>query len=571
MSSKNLLLILVVLAALALGGGLFLLGDGAASDRGLSPINPADLADSALGANSSFGGGLEQPADLTLPAADNRRGEDETTVAWPLEVRLELLEAKNDPQQDGVPRKGTGGNARLVGSIRGEDQKGVAATVTFVAGANEGLVLHADQTGSFGVNSLFPGLALVRVVSGRHVAMREISLRQARDAQLNVSFARTTDLTGEVVDKDGKPIEGAEVQIDGQEARTDLEGVFRFSRMASGKVYVQVDKPGYASHRENLMVAGGHVIERGTIKFTLEVGATLRINVAERVGSRGDALLYFLPSTARGLDRRFPWHELNPTRVVPGGSVLLEDLPAERVNLWLFHTGAVAAPSAVGVRLRPGTETVKTLHLEPAEQIKGVVKQDGEPVRRARVTCEAPDRLSASMSIFGEGPGFFDADLLPSFPVAIQEVFTDDEGKFALTAWSKVAPAHYVTATSQDGQFTDCKILTSDKREVELNLEPVDVGDSEVEVALADRFQGLPVKVWINGAPQEPFVLPADKELIIRGLNDGAWSFHAKWNSEELHSNPRFILDRDYRIPINLPEGALIGQTKDELLRAGKL
>jgi len=570
MNSKNLLLVALVLVAVLLALGLLLFGGESGRPAPVAAIDPARAAEQPVDTGPGWGTKPEKES-LAPPVAVVRHGESETTVAYPLEIRLEMLESNANPREKGVTPKGTGGNSKLAGLIRGLEQEGLAATITIIGGGNAGRVLHTDHTGAFGATDLFPGLALARIDAGRLIAVREISLRQGREAQLNVSFHRTSDVAGEVITREGTPVEGAIVRMDGQETLTDHEGVFRFGRMTPGKVYLEVEMRGFASHRENLPIAGGHVIERGTIKITLVPGAKLRINVAERVGSRGEALLYFLPSIAVGRDRRFPWHEVNPTRVVPGGSVLIEDLPAERINLWLFHTGAVATPSAaVGVHLRAGIETTKTLHLKPATLIKGVVRKDGEPVRGARVTSEAPDRVHATMSVFGGSLSFFDSALMPAFPVAIEEVYTDDEGKFAITAWDNVASAHYVSAYSQDKEFSACKILAAGVHVIDLDLEPVDVGDSAVEVSLPDRFQGLPVKVWVDGAPREPFVLASDRSLEIPGLSDGVWTFQAKWRGAELKGIESFELVKDYRIPVHLPDGAIIGQTQDEIDRTKK-
>lgn len=567
MNSKNLTLLVLVLAGLGLGAGLFLLEGENGTEHVVEPIdrtaeNRKELEDTGWSHTN------RDPDQVTAKLAEPKRTTgNESTVAWPLEIRLEMLESSTSPQREGVPAKGTGANAHLAGLIRGAGEQGLPSTITFIGGANAERVLHSDSNGSFGAHDLYPGLALARVSGGQHVAVREISLRQGREAQLNVSFHRTTSLVGEVIDRDGKPIAGATVSMDGQVTTTDLEGVFRYPRMTPGRVYVQVDKPGFASYRENLPIAGGKTIEQGTIKFTLEKGASLRINVLERVGSRGDALLYFLPATARGRDRRFPWHEHNPTRVLPGGTVLIEDLPAERVNLWLFHTGAKATPAATAVRLRPGVETTKTLHLEPAPQIKGVVRRDGAPVARARVSCEVPDRVSTTMSAFGEGPGFFDIALLPEFPVANQVVYTNDQGEFAVTAWTERSTAKYITATSNDGLYSACEVIKSDQLKLELNLQPIDEGDSRVEIDLPERFQGLPVKIWVNGAPREPFTLHRDKDLVVSGLNDGVWAFASRWNSERLQEVSRFDLTGKYRVAVHLPEGAIVGQTDDVLKR----
>ena len=292
MTSKNLLLLVLVIAGLVLGAGLFLFGGETSQPHVVEPIDRDQELREEL-EQTPWGGRTERrDTELAGPAYDPRKGADQTTVAWPLEIRLDLLESSVAPQAEGVPAKGTGANARITGSVRDGSQKGIPARVTLIAGANEGRVLQSDSSGSFGARDLYPGLTLARIEAGRHVAVREIALRQGREAQLNVSFHRTTTLTGEVIDRDGNPIEAAQVSMDGQVTTTDHEGVFNFPRMTPGRVYVQVDKPGYASHRENLPIAGAKTVERGTIKFTLEKGASLRINVMERVGSRGDALLF---------------------------------------------------------------------------------------------------------------------------------------------------------------------------------------------------------------------------------------------------------------------------------------
>ena len=569
MKSKNLILFLI-LAGFALGGGALWLfaSDGPEQDpNALVPGKDFEAVHGGLGGTEDEG--LREVGDIDAPPEFPRSDRDETTVAWPLKVDLRLLEAKHDPRAEDVPPKGTGATAAIEGRIMGTKQEGLPARLTVIAGANQGRVFHCDKTGQFGASDLYPGLSLIRVDHGVHTSVREVSLRQRQTAQLNIGYSRPSVVYGEVIDRNGAPIEGAAVRMDGQEAFTDHEGVFYFSRMTSGHVYVEVEKLGYASYREILPISGGHTIERGQIKFTLQQGARLEILVQERVGSAGEAELFFLPAVARGRDRRFPWHKVNPTKVYPGGRVLIEDLPPERVNLWLFHTGAVAQPRATAVRLRAGETTTKTLHLQPAPTIRGVVKHDGKPVDRARVVSEAPDRGAAALSIFGEGPGFFLISLLPDLPMSREEVFTDAEGRFSVTAWEDVATAHYVSAFAKDGQLGACKIVPRGEREVELELEEVDDGTSRITLNLPDRFQGLPVEVRVNGAPREKFVLPSGDDLVVGDLNDGAWALLAEWRGSKLLETKRFDLDGRYRATVNLPEEAIIGQTEDELIRAG--
>jgi len=571
--SRTTLLLLLVLAASAVGGAAWF----ALLDSEPLPATPTQFE------------GVERPAldepveqslpprDLAEPDSTERTEPGATEVVIPLEVELTLVRRGAFERLDGMLPRGTGASAELRGAIYGGDSKGASATITFIGGPNAGRVLSTDMTGAFGATDLYPGLDIVTVrTSLGSLAQREVRLREGREEQLNVSFARPATVYGAVKDRAGEPIVAATVRLDGQETFTDDLGEFQFPRVAGGKALLIVDKAGYALYRETVPITAGRVVPKDRLTFVLAPAASLEVHVIETIGSRQAAKLYLIPSGGQRVNtsvgqRTFPWHLVNPVDVYPGGSVLIEQLPEGSVNMMLFHSGAVAKPRQSRIKLTPGRKRTQELHLEPAFELRGQVLKDGKPAVGAIVQLEAPNRAEATIEALQKHKDFGQGMVLPHLPAALQRVRTDKLGKFYLTAGEGRTKGFYLTAHTEDGEWSAGTIVQAESDELTLELKRVIDESGAIRVQLPGRYQALPIELRVQGEPRDPFNLAAADDLVVDGLERGTWRLTLRFDGEWLTPGQLLRITGDeavYRCP-RLPDGAIDGQSEEERRRAG--
>ncbi|MCP3914590.1 MAG: carboxypeptidase regulatory-like domain-containing protein [bacterium] len=578
--STSLLVVLVLLV----GGGAALqwflggLDDGASEESDAVGMAPEEGPPIEAVAPTGEPDGIARTDLVPSTQATPTVADSETTVAYPLLVEVSLVRRGTFTPVEGVPALGSGANARIRGSVLAPNGSGLAATITFEHGPNAGRVLTCDSSGAFGASDLHQGYSVVRIEArGVGMSEREVLLRQLSETPLNVTFGRPASVAGIVKDRKGEPIVGATVRLDGGESTTDDEGTFYFPQVTAGAVLAVVKKPGYTMYRETVHLEAGGAIQRDRMTFTLLPAASLDVSIQERLGT-GPAQLYMFPAGGQPANtgvgqRSFPWHEVNPTSIPPGGSVSIDGLPDTSVTLVLFQAGAEAHPRMVNQRLYSGRKSSVVLHLKPSPVVRGVVKgTDGKPVSRARVQLEAPHRSLATTKILQKRPTFNMEMILPHLPSALQEVQTDSRGRFALTAYDVLRDGVYLSAETQDGTQRGTLVVTSGAKEVELRLQPVSAEQGGLELKMAGRFQGLPVHVRINGTPDDPVVLPAGTELSLEELEAGTWRLDARWRGRYLVQNQLFDVAAGKRseLALVLPRGALEGQTEDERRRAGK-
>lgn len=530
----------------------------------VKPFEPAKVGDdSSPGAGDrTRGGELEAAPPEEQPT---------TTVVFPLKVELELVRSEFTPQADAAPALGSAATARLKGSVHTVGDAGVRAVVNFVAGPNQGRTLYCDGTGSFGANDLYPGLSLVQVsapmIPG---SLREVRLRQDRESQLNIGYGRPGIVYGEVFDADGKLLQGAKVTLDGQVTETDDKGSFYFNGIASGEVTAYVEKPGFASTFQTLSIVAAKTVEMGTLKFRLERAARLEIAVEERLNAQIPTAVFLLPENPEG-ERKFPWFKINPVRVFPGGVLTVEDLPATRVAVRLFHSGSVAKPAQQTVTLVAGQTEHVSLHMQPAPVVNGVVSQDGKPVASAHVRMEVPDRSKATLSVFGQTSFLFlESEVFPNMPSAVQETLTTALGEYTLSAGEEFSKVRYLVARSPDGKCIGGETLHGGEIRVDIVLKPNVGGDGEVTLLMDQRFQPLPCEVVVNGAPRDKVLLPVNQGLHIGGLQIGSWKISVRWSTDDILLKQPIELKKEITLTIRLPQGAIDGQDKDTQLRRGK-
>ena len=498
-----------------------------------------------------------------------------TTVAWPVTLRLDLVRAAGLPRSADVAALGAGATARLTGSVLDGDGSPLAASVSFVSGPNVGRVLRTNASGKFGASDLYPGLSMVEIDGpGELDVRRPVRLRAGAETPLHLGFGLPGAAGGRVLDRAGNPVEGATVELDRQVQYTGADGSFLFPSVPCGLDLVcVVSKPGFASHTERVTIAARQTNDR--LVFTLLPAASLDVEIAERVGAPGEALV-LLMNASPAAQRSFPWERVNPLRVAPGSRVRIDGLPPGlRVRACAFHAGAESKPAFAEATLEEGVVQQVVLHLVPAPVLVGVVKtRDGLVAQGARVRLESPDRVGATLAFFEEGAMFLETESLPTLPIAFQEAVADHNGRFEFTSYPKLAPRRYLVAETADGK-SSASLLVGPKDElVELILGPRDP-EGELAIEFPGRFQALEVECIVQGAPRDKRLVPADESYTLSGLAAGRWRLAANWRGQDLGVGDavgalEFDVSGSVTQSVRLPRGAIQGQDEDTLRRAGK-
>ncbi len=579
-ASKRLLLVLLVLL---LGGGVATIwfGGGRETDRpSPKPVQAPGSSVRPKGLDASQGGEtrLDSVTGLEAPTTE-QAATTQTTVKYPLEVHLDLAQPGGFEDSQLPPPRGDA-NARLKGSVHGSKGVGMPCTVTFTAGPNLGRVLQSDSEGRFGASDLYQGLSFVRIETlGGLSAEREISLRQLSQSELNLDLSprAAAYVSGSVKDLSGSPIEGARVRMDGSTTLTDINGEFEFPRVTPGKVPVTIEKHGFARAYQVFHVAFGRAIARDKLTFTLHPGVDLELRLEAAVGSPGPVQVYILPiggrSVGTGLGAHtFPWHEINPVLVHPGGSTLIEGLQEGHITILAFHPGAVASPPLVNMKLIPGRKNQHLIRLRAAPtSLRGrVLGVDGKPIRGARVRLEDPQGSFASSRAMGQRrPDLVTGAITPLLPAAVQETTTDGAGRFILTLFPQItAKGYYLTVESPDGSARAVRSVAPASAEVEVQLEPVESRGGQLTLHMGGRYQGLPVELTINGKPEDPRILPAEDDLEIDGLEPGMWRLEVWWHEDRLIPGKqlRIEAERETRENLVLPLPAVEGPSATGVL-----
>ena len=565
--SKSLVLTLILLLAVVGGLAAWLVGGGGASAASVEVAQPTQ----------SVGAGAPSAAESPLRTVELVDVEDfgdvETTVVWPVQVELELLQAGRFPTLAGVQPIDSGRKARLAGSLTGSDASGVPCDVVFLHGTNAGRAIQSDAQGRFGATDLYSGLQVVEVRGrGMPVIRREVRLRRNGEAQLNVSYGLRGGVNGTVYANAEEPLPGVEVDLGGQIAVTDEEGIFSFQSVVPGReVPIVLRKPGYATHTELIGVAAGFTTPIGRLSFLMKEAAKLDLVLEGVAGGTGSTTVVLLPANDR-VQRDFPWYTLNPATIGPSGRLRIDGLPPTQILVHAFRGGAQFTPPISSVTLHPGQTHLLELSSEPAPRLTGVVRDDsGQPVAGARVALEAPDRMAAALAYFGKLPLYLETVAMPEVPVGRQEARTDDEGRYVFSAYERFAPNRYLQAWGPDGATWACRIVGTGEEIADLKLAAAEEGEGTLAIEFRQRFQGLPFDVEINGQPTHAGVLPVDRPLVLSKLAEGLWRLEVRWNGDVFFTEERLAIEGRVDRGLVPPEGAIDGQDEETRLRAGKL
>jgi len=282
-----------------------------------------------------------------------------------------------------------------------------------------------------------------------------------------------------------------------------------------------------------------------------------------------------LPDTKAVRERNYPWHREGVRTTQPGRAVVWDDLPPTKVEVRVFRGGASATPAVDTVFLREGDNEPRVIRLEPAPSLVGrVLDAEGNPAAGARVRLEAPDRSGALLTFVRDMPDYLERQVLPPFPVSLQEQVTGADGRFLFTRWEGSQGARYLLAESADGTHSAARIVDASAETAELTLAPTADGSATLQLWFPNRWQALPVELWVRGEPRGETILPALTTLDVPGLAEGRWRLRARWNGADVlvtrDGTRPLDLAGEVRERIDLPPGAIEGQDRDTLERAGR-
>jgi hypothetical protein len=566
---RSLVLSLVVLACLALlGVGAWLL----LREPGRPQTAPLPGPATATPAPAA----VEEAPTVVRAVTDaptTQDGKVITSVAWPVEVDLELVLPADVLRGEGLPPLGSGRSARLRGQVTVGDRLGTPATLEFVAGMNAGRRVETNAEGYFGVRDLYPGPGLLRV-SGPAIggALREVRLLRDKETLLALSFGAPGSVGGIVFDEAGQPMPDVQVELDGQPGVTDAQGVFTYGGIPGGMDVVLVLRaPGYAPQYHTIGVLAARNVPPSQYRYTMERGGSLEVSVTRSVGAPGPARVLISTGVSE-VKQPYAWHLLGPYEVQPGSSVRIDDLPPTRLSVRVEQRGARALPRQGTAVVRPNHLERLSFELEAAPALRGrVLDPAGLAVVDAAVRLEAPDRAAATMTFLATTAAAYEQNFHPTFGAAVSETRSDHQGNFVLTTWPDLVPTAYLVAQSRDGSLRGGRSVRADAGEVELRLAPAEVGRARLQIDFAGRAQGLPVVVSVDGELRPEVVLDVDQPLEIDGLAPGRWRLRARWNGELLIGGPgfeEFDLEGHERRTLDLPQGAILGQDSDTLERA---
>jgi hypothetical protein len=113
-----------------------------------------------------------------------------------------------------------------------------------------------------------------------------------------------------------------------------------------------------------------------------------------------------------------------------------------------------------------------------------------------------------------------------------------------------------------------------DEEQVVLELAELDLGESTLLARFPGRHQGLPVELWIGGAPtpiENPVqILAADQDLEVSNLVAGRWRVTVTWHGQPVKPAEELLIEDVVRLEVTLPPECIEGQSEEQWKRAGR-
>lgn len=318
------------------------------------------------------------------------------------EMKVTLPRPDSAPELKVVLRRGSRLEGR-VATTAGKPVPGVRIVVDPASAVS-------DAEGVYSVDGVAPGRREVRVLHPHYRrVVRPVSIEEGTN-RLDIELEAGFEVSGRVIDAEGKPVAAAEVELTTQErselrehrARTGEDGSFLLQPVASGRYRFQASASGHATAElPGPVVVADQPVEG--LEVVLRQGATVRGRV---LGLSPDELAV-VAVTARGerAERR--------AKLDSEGRFEIRELEA---GDWLLRASLWQGERQVEARVpvSPSDREVhRDLEFSPRVTLSGRVLFDGEPLGASTVAVRG-ERFSIERSVIsGSDGGFILRDLEP--------------------------------------------------------------------------------------------------------------------------------------------------------------
>lgn len=497
--------------------------------------------------------------------------------------------------------------ARIAGRVvdgQGEPVEGVQVEAR-LAGMSIGCVVYSpsgcpgptylrtgytDADGRFVFESLEPGWFEVRASDSLPKVVRRLGEAGASAQEIEfVGSEKLVPLEGRVVDADGEPVEGARVSVSGArprtEARTDADGVYRFSRVFPGSHRFEARHPDLGRIEERIQVAG----PRARFDVRMPPATIVQGRILGRDGSPVAGPLLSVDDEAVELDAegRFRFS------LSPGEHVVKAEAPHRSPAEW--RVTATGDPIDLDLELsHPATITGRIAGLTRRQWISLELK-DGPQESSAREIVDDQDRFQildvppGTWTLVAtdnngrtlerriqveEGQEIVEDFHFPALP-AVRGRVLDPEGRPVLDAslafqqgelvrvWAGTDAEGRFTAHLADGTWTvkaEQKGFGSAAAAVTVAGAPVELPDFRLvrSVAVSGTLSGLAPGevpfvlatsedgVWTRGAHAKQ-----DASFLIPDLWPGTWILTAELDERQSSTRVR-ILPQDTEMRVDL-------------------
>ncbi|HET6201964.1 MAG TPA: carboxypeptidase-like regulatory domain-containing protein [Planctomycetota bacterium] len=524
-------------------------------------------------AGGGHGGGVEPPPS---PPAETRPPADDGTVPTglprveppkpPVRSNLPLVEVVVRRQKDpyaasdnrAAPPRESGRTASLDGLVTdlgGSPVRG--ARLRFSHGLNAEEEATTDAEGRYAFAKVYPGAQLLEVeIPGTEAVLREVRLFPGRAERANFHLAAPLDVQGQVVDRRGKPVAGAEIRIDRRTASTDEEGRFVAVAITPGEAIAYVRAKGFAPLRVPLGLAPGVPPDRDRLRFVLEGAGTLRGETRGSSFEAGPPYLALVPDTPP-IDRSFPFEDFGRIEVPANAPFEVPGVPLRKLlRVRAFHPLGWAKPPMRTVFLREdGDRNLVPVEFQfvPLRPLRGRVLdgETGKPFPGATVALEVADLLRETLGALPGAGGTLTAYVVTAPPDLRSTAKTDVEGRFGLGTgegtgwrWLEVSAGGYRTLERAVGGG---KIEVAD---LVLFREEAFAKGGELVLRFR-RPEERRVALTLNGSAKEEEEVAAEATYVLRGLAPGIYEVRVKGGGRVLFAQADVPIGLSREIPLS--------------------